>query len=155
MRFCTRMPLIMHIYVSGNVGLGGLLPTEFSNCPLLMTLHLADTNVGGAVPAGMGKLPLLRDVNASNSQLTGELPACGVLSGRASDRGADFEGTNVKGSAGGSEQGAVDGKSVAIGVASSVGVAALIAAVVMHRRKKDLRTSRHTELEGGDKVNGL
>lgn len=95
MRFCAHMPLIMHVFVSGNSGVGGVLPREFSNCPYLMTLHLADTNVRGTVPVGLGKLPHLREVNASNSKLEGDLPAGGVLSGRDSDRGAHFEGTAV------------------------------------------------------------
>ena len=108
--------------------------------------------VGGTIPASMGKLPLLREMNATNSQLTGELPAGGVLSGRAGDRGAHFEGTSVtdpssKTSSKGVDGKGVDGKSVLIGVGSSLGVAAVIAAVVMHQRNTKKGPSQHTQLQ--------
>lgn len=145
MKFCQHMPLIHHLYVSDNAGITGTLP-DFDNCPHLMTLHLANTKVNGNVPASMGKMPRLREVNATNTQLTGELPVGGILSGRDDNRGAYFEGTSVTKPSSNSKKG-VDTKSVFIGVGASLGVAAVIAAVVMRQQSMKTQQNEHTQLQ--------
>lgn len=144
-KFCSHMPLIHHVFISDN-SITGSLPEDFSNCPHLMTFHLANTKVGGNIPRSMGKMSRLRELNASHTQLTGELPPGGVLSGRKSDRYHDFEGTDVSTPSDSHSKG-VDGKSVLIGVASSLGVAAVIAAVVMSNKNAQKRQTEHTQLQ--------
>merc|ERR1719453_1048732 len=108
-----------------------------------MTFHFAYTNVGGNIPRSMSKMDRLREVNASHTKLTGELPPGGVLSGRESDRYHDFEATDISHPSDSHSKG-VDGKSVLIGVASSLGVAAVIAVVVMSNKNVQKRQNEHT-----------
>jgi hypothetical protein len=75
LRFDQHMPWLRYLYLNGNTGLTGTLPTKTDNMAKLNRVDICDTSISGTVPDSYAQLPLESFKAIRTPQLSGVLPA--------------------------------------------------------------------------------